>query len=238
MVTALIFAGGIGERMSPSAKPKQFLEIHGKPILVYTIEHFEEHPEVDNIVVVCVEGWMDDLRRLLDRFFVKKVNWVVPGGETGHESIYNGLNAICSTCQPDDIVLIHDGVRPLISEDIITKNIAVAKEKGNAVTVTNVSESVAMLNERQQVENIPNKFDLRVIQAPQTFRFQLVWDAHQQALQDGYLSIDSAGLLHHYGHELHTVEGPPYNLKITTPSDYYIFRAIHDAIENLQIFGI
>ena len=122
---ALIFAGGTGTRMNSKTKPKQFLELHGKAIIIHTIEIFENHPEIDGVSVVCIESWLDYLKKLVEKEGFKKVKWIVPGGNSGQESIYNGLKAIHddSSTNDDDIVLIHDGVRPLINEDVITYNI-------------------------------------------------------------------------------------------------------------------
>lgn len=238
MATALIFAGGIGERMNSRIKPKQFLEIHGKPILIYTIEWFEDHPEVDNICVVCVEDWMGELRRQLDKNRIQKVKWIVPGGSTGHESIYNGLKAIKEDCDDDTIVLIHDGVRPLISAELISDNILTTRNFGNAVTASKETESLARVKEGKTAEEILDKRQMYIIRAPQTFYLKDIWNVHKRAKAEGFKAIDSADLMQHYSYPLHIVEGFSYNIKITSPSDYYIFRAIYDAKENLQIFGI
>lgn len=242
MVTALIFAGGVGERMNSRAKPKQFLEIHGKPILIYTLDQFEMHEDVDNIAVVCLENWINELKIMLKRFMVSKVKWIVPGGKTGHDSIFNGLQEIAKDVRDDDIIIIHDGVRPLITGDLISKNIQVTREKGNAVTVLKLGESIARLSgdcvENGTVAEIPDRNQMCLIKAPQTFFFREIWDLHQRARKDQYKAIDSACLLHKYGHEINTVASTTYNIKITSPSDYYIFRAMHDAQENLQIFGL
>lgn len=238
MVTALIFAGGMGERMNSRMKPKQFLEIHGKPILIYTIEWFEAHPQVDNICVVCLNGWIEELKRQLDKNRIQKVKWIITGGETGHDSIYYGLCAIRHDCNDDTIILIHDGVRPLISEELITDNITSTLKYGNAVTASKETESLARVMSEQSVGQILNKREMYIIRAPQTFYYKDIWDAHLKAREEGFKAVDSADLMDHYGHQLHIVEGFPYNIKITSPSDYYIFRAIYDAKENLQIFGI
>ena len=134
MVTALIFAGGTGQRMNTRSKPKQFLELHGKPVIIYTIEHFEYHAEIDNIVVVCLKDRIDELKGLLKRYSITKVSEIVPGGETGHDSIYNGLKAMEGTAKEGDIVLIHDGVRPLITGNLISENIEAVRKYGNAIT--------------------------------------------------------------------------------------------------------
>ena len=123
MVTALIFAGGTGQRMNSRSKPKQFLELHGKPILIHTLEHFQYHPLIDSICIVFLKGWESELQSLLERYAINKVKWLVEGGNTGHESVYNGLLAMKDSCQRDDIVLIHDGVRPLINEQLDRKSV-------------------------------------------------------------------------------------------------------------------
>lgn len=238
MVSVLIFAGGTGQRMNSKAKPKQFLELHGKPIIIHTIEIFERHPQVDDIVIVCLEAWIKELKMHLNKNFINKVSIITPGGETGHDSIYLGLKAMSGKANEDDIVLIHDGVRPLITEELITKNINVVKQYGSAITVAPATETVAQLDENGMVVNIPQRSSMFVAKAPQSFHYGTIWPVYQQGQKDGFKSIDSAHLMNHYGHELHTVFCSPYNLKITAPSDYYVFRALYEAIENQQIFGI
>lgn len=238
MNTALIFAGGTGQRMNSRAKPKQFLELHGKPIILYTLEHFEHHQEIDNIVVVCLKSWIDELKLLLRRYDMKKVSQIVPGGDTGHESIYNGLQALSVVCQADDIVLIHDGVRPLINEELISANIIKAKKHGTAITVEPATESVVQSSTGDQIDAVPPRSSMYTAKAPQTFQFALIWEYYQRANKEGLLCIDSAHLLSIYEVEMHMVKSPPNNMKITSPTDYYIFRALHEAIENQQILGI
>jgi len=239
MVTALIFAGGTGERMNSRTKPKQFLELYGKPIIVHTTEYFEDHPDVDNIVVVCIEGWIDECRRIFERNFIQKVKWIVPGGRTSQESIYNGLNAIKDECDDDTIVLIHDGVRPLITSELITENIKATRRYGSAITVSYATETVLTTNNSVDIDTIPNRDHVRIAKAPQTFYFKDIWQAHHRAREEGLNNmVDSATLMNYYGYKLHAVLSTPYNIKITSPSDYYILRAIYEAKENSQIFGL
>jgi 2-C-methyl-D-erythritol 4-phosphate cytidylyltransferase len=238
MNTALIFAGGTGQRMSSRAKPKQFLELHGKPIILYTLDHFESHPEIDRIIVVCLENWIAELKLLLRRYGFEKVTKILPGGATGHESIYNGLEAMECIGDTDDIVLIHDGVRPLINEELISANIAKAKEFGAVITVEAATESVVKLKANDLIDSVPDRSLMYVAKAPQSFRYALIWQHYQKARNDGLLTIDSAHLLSIYGVEMHTVKSPPDNLKITAPADYYIFRALYEAYENKQILGL
>jgi 2-C-methyl-D-erythritol 4-phosphate cytidylyltransferase len=238
MITALIFAGGTGQRMNTRAKPKQFLQLHGKPIIIYTLEHFEAHPDVDNIVVVCLEGWIDGFKHLLKQYDIKKVTNIVPGGSSGGQSIYNGLNVLEDKCNPDDIIIIHDGVRPLINSQLISKNIAEAKKHGAAVTVEAATESVVRLGIDGCIAEVPPRADMYVAKAPQTFKYGLIWDLYQRAGRDGMGIIDSAHLCSIYGVEMHTIKSTPNNIKITSPADYYVFRALYEAMENEQILGI
>jgi 2-C-methyl-D-erythritol 4-phosphate cytidylyltransferase len=235
---AVIFAGGTGQRMSTRSVPKQFLELHGKPVIVYTIEHFEKHPDVDDVVVVCLPEWIDDLRNLLERYRIRKVSRIVAGGDTGDESIYNGLLALQGVAHDDDIVLIHDGVRPLIDADLITANIKAATEHGSAITVEAVTESVVQVGSDGRVERVPPRSEMFLAKAPQTFRYGLIWDLYDWAHQAGQHSIDSAHLCAMRGLAPHTVASTSHNVKITHPLDFYVFRALFDAIENQQIMGV
>lgn len=236
--SAIIFAGGSGSRMKTTTKPKQFLELHGKPIIIHTIEHFENHPLVDQIVIVCIEGWIDYLETLLSKFQIKKVIKIVPGGETGQMSIFNGLCAVSENIGAEDIVLIHDGVRPLIDADIITNNIECVRTNRTAITVKPVIETVIQVNEDNAITNVVDRESCQTAVAPQSFYLSDIYSLHLKAQEDGLTNMtDSATLVRHYGVELFTVMGGPENIKITTPSDFYIFRAIYDSRENAQIFG-
>ena len=240
MNTALIFAGGAGRRMHSAGKPKQFLELHGKPIIIHTLEHFDRHPEIDAIAVVCIAGWVDYLKELLVRFHIKKVRWIVPGGETSQESTRAGLGILEANCDPrDTIVLIHDGVRPLITEKVISDNIAAVKEYGNAITAAPAIETIITVDENEDVTELIDRQSCRLARAPQSFYLRDIIAMHQKAMADNYdKMIDSASLMIHYGVKLHLVEGPAENIKITTPSDFYIFKAIQEARENMQILGL
>ncbi len=240
MNTALIFAGGTGKRMGATGRPKQFLELHGKPIIIYTLEYFERHPQIDAIAVVCIDGWLDYLKDQLDRFRIRKVRWIVPGGETSQDSTRAGLNAIASECPPEDtIVLIHDGVRPLITADVITESIACVKEHGNAITIAPAIETIITVDEGERVNALIDRSTCRLARAPQSFRLEDIMEMHRRAMADGYdKMIDSASLMIHYGIMPHLIEGPAENIKITTPADYYMFKAIVEARQNMQILGM
>ncbi len=239
MNTVLIFAGGVGTRMKSNTTPKQFLKLHGKDIIIHTLEHFEHHPEIDAIVVVCIASWIPYLKGLLCQYSITKVKWVVEGGTTGQESIYNGLKVLKNQCPEDSIVLIHDGVRPLINEKVISDNISCVKENGSAITVAPSVETVITVNDEGNIDSINDRSKSMLAKAPQTFYLRDIVQAHENAISEKRFEfIDSASIMSHYGFSLKTVEGPYENIKITTPSDYYIFRAISEARENSQIFGI
>jgi len=237
MNTVLIFAGGTGVRMNSRGKPKQFLELHGKPIIIYTLEVFERHNEIDNIVVVCIENYIDELKKQIRKYEIKKVSTIVPGGDSGFESIYNGLKAIDANSTEDDIVLIHDGVRPLVNEQQITDNLACAKKYGNAISSVPVNEGIMISEDGFLVDDFPDRKFMFATKAPQTFKFRVIYDLYKRAKDEGFTSIESAHLCNYYGIKLHMVRGSYDNIKISTPTDYYIFRAIYDAIENTQIIG-
>lgn len=239
MNTVLIFAGGVGSRMKNNTIPKQFLKLHGKDIIIHTIDHFEHHPMIDAIVVVCIASWIPYLRSVLEMFAIKKVRWIVEGGETGQESIFNGLNLLRKECPEDTIVLIHDGVRPLINEKVITDNIACVKQYSTAITVAPSVETIITVNIEGNLDRITDRGSCMMAKAPQSFYLKDICMVHDKAVSEGkYDFIDSASIMSYYGFSLKTVQGPYENIKITTPSDYYVFRAISEAKENSQIFGL
>lgn len=240
MNIAVIFAGGTGQRMNTASKPKQFLELHGKPIIIYTLEYFQNHSQIDGIIVVCLSSWIDYCKDLLKKYHITKVLKVVPGGNSGQESIFNGLEAAHQISHDKNtIVLIHDGVRPLINEALITNCIASVKKSGSAITVSPAIETVLIKNPDGNIGNILKRSDCEMAKAPQCFYLNDIYKCHLKAQEEGRTDfIDSASLMQYYGHKLNAVEGPMENIKITTPSDFYIFRAIMDARENLQILGL
>lgn len=240
MNIGVIFAGGTGKRMRSKDKPKQFLEIYNKPIIIYTLEHFEHNPEIDAVVVACVEEWIPVLREYLYRFRIGKVRKIVPGGATGQLSIYSGLCAAEEVAGEEDaIVLIHDGVRPLINQELLSANIACVKKHGNAITAGIVKETIVVVDENNRVEQVPTRAKSRVAKAPQAFRLEDILSAHRKALEEGFTDfIDCCSMMHYYGHELFMIDGPYENIKITTPDDYYTMRALLEAKENAQIYGI
>lgn len=239
MNIGLIFAGGSGVRMNTKGMPKQFLQMNGKAIIIHTLEYFEKCMDIDAIVVVCLKEYIGYLDNLLKINRISKVKKIVPGGTCGQESIYHGLCAAEELAEGDDIVLIHDGVRPLISEDLLSNSIKMVKEKGNAITVTPATETIIQADENRIITNIIDRKSCYIAKAPQSFYLEDILKVHRQAIKDNKTDrIDSASLMKEYGYELHTLEGSNENIKITNPSDFYILRAILEARENSQIFGL
>lgn len=236
---AVIFAGGTGQRMNTKTMPKQFLELHGKPILVYTLEQFQRHEQVDGIVLVILEEWIGYTRQLIDKYRLDKVAAVVPGGSSGQMSIYNGLAKANELYDSRSIVLIHDGVRPLIDAETITAGIDGVKAYNSAITVSPAVETIVVKDGNSGVGEILDRSKCQLAKAPQCFWLNEILEAHYTAQNAGKTDyIDSACLMRSCGYTLHAVEGTPENIKITTPGDFYIFRAIMDARENSQIMGL
>ena len=259
MNTAVIFAGGTGSRMNNKTCPKQFIKINSKPIIAYTLEHFQKAELVDNIVIACIEPWIDHLREIVREYGFTKVKKIVPGGETGQASIYNGLvaakevsgsaktPAVTEASSGDetdtfsgDIVLIHDGVRPLINSELINANIRLVAEKGSSVTVARVQETVVSVDEDEYAaKDVADRENSRLARAPQCFYLDDILAAHKQAIKEGKLNfIDSCTMMRYYGRKIYLIDGPAANIKITTPEDVYMMRAYLEAQENLQLYGL
>lgn len=240
MNIAVIFAGGIGKRMNSKALPKQFLKLYGKEIIIYTLEHFEKHKEIDAIAVACVQEWVPFLKELLEKYRFKKIKQVVSGGKTGQESIYKGLKAAKDIAgNKESIVLIHDGVRPLINERLISDCIRSTKENGNAITAVPAIETIICSEDKNTVSKMIDRSECMLARAPQCFWLDDILKNHERAIAENKFDfIDSASMMLYYGSQLHLIEGPVENIKITTPMDYYTFKAMVEADENSQLFGV
>lgn len=232
LVEAVIFAGGVGRRMGGSRRPKQFLELGGRPIIDYTIEHFANHPLVSRVAVVCLAEWIPYLRSVLEaRHYAARIE-VVPGGQTGQESIFNGLACLHDAHPGDEeaVVLVHDGVRPLIDAQTITACVRSVEERGSTATVAPAIETIVLTDNEGVVSQVIPRADVGLARAPQAFRLEQLYGAHLQAQAEGLSEfIDSVSMMTHYGHTIYTVEGPAENIKVTTPMDYYAFKGYMEA---------
>lgn len=238
MNIALIFAGGSGTRMNSKARPKQFLQFFGKELIIHTLENFQNHQEIDAITIVCIEDWIPYLNKLLTKFDISKVRAVIAGGKTGQESIYKGLCATKEYAENDSIILVHDGVRPFINEDVISACIKSVKDHGSAITTVPATETI-ITTENDKITSITDRSKCQLARAPQCFYLDELLEAHNKAIKDSNTNmIDSASLMKFYGHDLYTVQGNVDNIKITTPADFYTFKALYEVRENQQIFGL
>jgi len=237
MTIALIFAGGTGIRMNSASLPKQFLQYAGKPLIIYTLDQFDAHSDIDAIAVVCLGGWEAELKRNIKRWQIEKVKWITSGGVTSQESIYKGLTAIKESGADDDtIVLIHDGVRPLVDADTITANINTVTKHGNCITVAREHETFIHIGSDYCIDSVGNRSFMRVAKAPQSFRLSDIIFCHERARSDGRNDfIDSASMMFHYGAKLYTTECGMKNIKVTTSYDYFIFKTLYEVQENSQI---
>ena len=222
----LIIAGGSGNRMHQDI-PKQFITVNERPVIVYTLEAFEKHPEIDSIAVVCIEGWEQVLWAYSKQFNITKLKYVVPGGENGQGSIRNGVYELEKHFDRDDIVLIHDAIRPMVSAEIISDNIRIAKRYGNAITVIPCAE--AMLQTENSVVSSGSypRDRLKRTQTPQAFRIGEICDLHRAALEAGITnSVASCTLMIEMGKQVYFSAGSEKNIKLTTVEDIDIFKAL------------
>lgn len=238
MNIGVIFAGGVGTRMNSKDMPKQFLKVFNKPIIIHTLEHFQINDNIDAIVIACVEEYIEFLKKLLYQYRIDKVKKIVPGGKTGQLSIYNGLCAAKELSNGEkSIVLIHDGVRPLITSDLLTQNINTVKKYNSCITSGIVKETIVEINNVGTILHVPTRANSRVAKAPQSFWLADILKVHEEAMAKGeYECIDSCTMMQKYGFRLHIIDGPYENIKITTPDDFFTMRAMLEAKENSQIY--
>ena len=231
MNVAVLTAGGIGSRAHQDL-PKQFLTVENKPILIYTLEAFQQHPSIDEIYVSCLDGWSAVLEAYAKQFNITKLKRIVTGGATGQESIYNGLKAIKEDNEEtkDIVVIIHDGNRPMLPQDVITDNLVKQKLFGSAVTVIPTTEVVFVSKDGEESNVALNREELWRTQTPHSYRFDELWTVHNQAIEDGVINMAASCLLmQKYGYTTYFSKGSEKNIKITTVEDIEIFKALLSA---------
>lgn len=240
MNIALIFAGGVGSRMGLEI-PKQFLEINGKPILVHTTELFQYHSMIDKIYIVTLKDYIPYVKQLVESYHLDKVVSVTEGGATAQDTIYNGLKEIEKENDGKSIVLLHDGVRPFVSSDVITRNIEGVKKNGNAITCVPCYETILISEDHDTINQVPLRKDTFIGQAPQSFYLEDIIKAHEeiQKRESRYENmVDACTIIRTLGGTTHIVEGNRGNIKVTTPEDVYTFKAYLEYRENEQTFGL
>ena len=223
---ALLIAGGSGNRMGQSI-PKQFLTVNEKPVIIYTLEAFEKHPEIDEIAVVCIDGWQSMLQAYANQFGITKLSYIVPGGKNGQDSIRNGVFELEKLFSPEDIVLIHDAIRPLVTAEIITDCIRVTREKGNAITVIPCAEAMIETENAEESTGSYPREKLKRAQTPQGFHIGDIAELHRRALEKGITnSVASCTLMIEMGKKVYFSRGSEKNIKLTTIEDLDIFKAL------------
>ena len=229
MNIAVIIAGGSGHRMGQDI-PKQFINVYDKPVLIYTLEGFQEHPQIDAIQVVCIDGWHDVLRAYAKQFNITKLKWIVSGGDSGQESIRNGVYNLEGKASADDIIVIHDGIRPMVDASVLTDVLLKAKEFGNAVTSMPYNEQIFIVNKEDETtttQYIPRE-TLRRVSTPQAYRFDILDKRYHEAFEKKigiYGSSYTNTMMVELGETLHFASGSDKNIKLTTKDDLELFKA-------------
>ena len=230
MTIAIVIAGGVGTRMGADI-PKQFVQVNGKPVLFYTLEAFERHPMVDAIELVCIDGWQDAVWAYAKEYGISKLKWIVCGGGTGQESIRNGVYGLEDKCTSNDVVIIHDGIRPLIEPAVLDDVIQKAKLFGNGVTSMPYNEQIFLVDEKRPettTKYIPRE-TLRRVATPQAYQFGLLDEKYHEAFEKEigiYGSSYTNTMMTELGVRLYFATGSDRNIKLTTPGDIEIFRAM------------
>ena len=228
MNVALILAAGSGSRMGNTNKPKQFLNIYNKPLIVHTIEAFEMHEEIDMILIVTNDSYIDQVKVWCKQFDLGKVKYIVEGGPTRQESVYNGIKHLETVgINNDDIILIHDAARPLISQTIISDNISFCKKYGAVDTVIPSSDTIIRSINGVSIHEIQKRSELFLGQTPQSFKFEIIKDAHDYAKKTNNTeTTDDCRLVLNMGKEVYLVNGSKLNFKITTFDDLMMLKAL------------
>ena len=229
MNIAILIAGGSGKRMGQDI-PKQFINVYDKPVLLYTLESFERHPQIDAIEVVCIDGWHDVLRAYARQFNISKLKWIVSGGASGQESIRNGVYNLEGKVHPEDIIVIHDGIRPLVDASVLTDVLIKAQKYGNAVTSMPYNEQIFIINpdESSTTKQYIPRETLRRVSTPQAYRFDLLDEKYHEAFEKKigiYGSSYTNTMMVELGVTLHFADGSDKNIKLTTKDDLELFKA-------------
>lgn len=238
----LILAGGVGQRMRRTGMPKQFLEVFGKPIIIYTLQKFEYCEDIDKVVIACHASWKEYMEEMIQRYALKKIKAVISGGKGRQDSALNGMRYIqLNGGKDDDVIVIHDGVRPLIQENILSENVRIAKKYGSAMTVRPVHESVVITSsDEAQFGDFKKREDTYSLTAPQSFQLHTIIKAYEniKGRDTPMPLLDSALVFTYLGNDIHLIKENNNNIKVTTPEDYYILKAMLELEENRYVFGI
>lgn len=226
MISVVILAGGTGSRLK-SAIPKQFIEINDCPIIVHTLNNFQNNPLIDNIVIVCLEDWIDYTKEIVSKYNISKVTSVIPGGSTGHQSTRNGIYSLKDSLKDEDYVIIHDAARPIVSQGVINELIETARAKGNACSAISCYETVLLTENKTSGKEQIDRNRIRRVQTPQCYQYGMLKELYGKADMDGrddFVYANTMAL--HYGVEIFFSKGSNSNIKITTKEDIVLFKAL------------
>ena len=227
MNVAIILAGGSGHRMGYDI-PKQFIHVYDKPILIYTLEGFQRHPQIDAIEVVCIDGWHDIVAAYAKQFGITKLKWIVTGGETGQESIRNGVYNLEGKCEKDDTIIIHDGIRPMVDESVLSDVIVKCGQYGNAVTSLPYNEQIFVIDDEISTTKYIPRETLRRVSTPQAYKFGILDEKYHEAFEKKigiYGSAYTNTMMADLGERLYFAIGSEKNIKLTNQDDLELFKA-------------
>jgi len=236
MNTAIILAGGIGSRMGLEV-PKQFVLVNGKPVIIFTLESFQNHPDIDSIGVVCIDGWHETLREYAEQYEITKLDWIISGGNTAQESIYNGVRHLDGICHPRDTVIIHDGIRPLLDAAVISDVLTTCTTYGNGVAALPYNEQIFEIDPDDPSSTVSyiQRDKLRRVATPQAYHYDILAKRYREAFEQN-IGIGPSSytntLMVDFGERLYFATGSDRNLKLTTTEDLTIFQALLDTADN------
>ena len=226
MNVAVILAGGYGSRTAQDI-PKQFINIYDKPLIIYTLENFEKHSEIDAILVVCLEGWHEVLRAYAKQYHIDKLKWIIDGGRDGQESTQKGIDALKGICQENDIILIHDSVRPFLPEEIITDAISVCRKRGSGLSAVRCQETIVKTEDGLSGTEDIHRNEIMRVQTPQAYAYNKIEAAYQEAEKKGITGeVYANTLMLHLGQRLYFSKGSERNIKVTTVEDMEVFKSL------------
>lgn len=227
MNIALILAGGIDPQFRMSV-PKQFVNVYNRPVIVYTLEIFQQHKDIDAIMIACLDGWQEMVRAYAKQFNISKLRWVISGGKDGQASAGNGIMALRQECRDDDIIILHDSIRPLVSEEIITDSIRVCRQHGMGVAAMRTMDTIMRTRDGKVGTESISRYAIIRIQTPQAYRMDYLADIYRKAQEAGIAgAVDMNSVISRLGEPVYFSKGSDLNLKINTVEDVEMFKALY-----------
>lgn len=227
MNIAMILAGGTDSRFQMSVR-KQFVNVYNRPVIAYTLEAFQRHDEIDAIMVSCLDGWQEMVRAYAKQFNITKLKWVIPGGRDGQASARNGILALKEKCHDDDVVILHDSIRPFVSEDIITDSLRVCRIHGMGVAAVRTMDTIMKTQDGLVGTDSISRYAIIRIQTPQAYRMDKLWDIHEKAIEKGITGeVDTNSVISKLGESVYFSKGSDLNMKINTVEDVEMFKALY-----------